>query len=123
MWTNRARIQRDIEELAKHNATPGQGLTRFSLTAEDRAARGYLRQEMQKCGLRVYEDAAGNLVDLVSQEQDVRFPTAQKGDALAGEFRYGLRFKLKDKGDYVVSVTVRDEATDEIGTAFSNVEI
>lgn len=68
-------------------------------------------------------DAAGNLVDLVSQEQDVRFPTAQKGDALAGEFRYGLRFKLKDKGDYVVSVTVRDEATDEIGTAFSNVEI
>jgi allantoate deiminase len=62
MWTNRARIQRDIEELAKYNATPGQGLTRFSLTAEDRAARGYLRQEMQGCGLSVYEDAAGNLV-------------------------------------------------------------
>ena len=62
MWTNQARIQRDIEELAKYNATPGQGLTRFSLTAEDRAARGYLRQQMQDCGLRVYEDAAGNLV-------------------------------------------------------------
>ena len=62
MWTNLARIQRDIEELAKYNATPGQGLTRFSLTAEDRAARGYLRQQMQDCGLRVYEDAAGNLV-------------------------------------------------------------
>lgn len=62
MWTNRARIQRDIEELAKYNATPGQGLTRFSLTAEDRAARGYLRQEMKGCGLSVYEDAAGNLV-------------------------------------------------------------
>ncbi len=69
MWTNRARIQRDIEELAKHNATPGQGLTRFSLTAEDRAARGYLRQEMQKCGLRVYEDAAGNLVGRREGEQ------------------------------------------------------
>lgn len=68
-------------------------------------------------------DAAGNLVDLVSQEQDLKFPSAQKADALAGEFRYGLKFKLKDKGDYVISVTLRDEATDEIGTAFSNLEI
>lgn len=68
-------------------------------------------------------DGEGNLVDLISQQQDVRFPLAQKADALAGEFRYGLKFRLKDKGDYVVSVTVRDEATDEIGTAFSNVEI
>jgi VWFA-related protein len=68
-------------------------------------------------------DREGNLVDLISQQQDVRFPTAQKEDALAGEFRYGLKFRLKDKGDYVVSVTLRDEATDEIGTAFSNVEI
>ena len=68
-------------------------------------------------------DARGNLVDLVSQQQDVRFPAAQKTDALAGEFRYGLKFKLKEKGDYVVSVTLRDEATDEIGTAFSNLAI
>ncbi len=62
MWTKRARIQRDIEELAKCNATLGQGLTRFSLTAEDRAARTYLKQEMKACGLVVFEDAAGNLV-------------------------------------------------------------
>jgi len=68
-------------------------------------------------------DGRGNLVDLVSQVQDVRFPAAQKADVLAGEFRYGLKFKLKDKGSYVVSVTLRDEATDEIGTAFSNVEL
>ena len=45
------------------------------------------------------------------------------GDVLAGRFRYGLKFRLKDKGSYVVSVTLRDEATAEIGTAFSNVEI
>ncbi len=68
-------------------------------------------------------DQKGNLVDLVSQHQDLRFPATQRADALAGEFRYGLKFKLKEKGDYVVSVTVRDEATDEIGTAFSNVHI
>lgn len=68
-------------------------------------------------------DAQGHLVDMVSQSQDVTFPIAQKADALAGEFRYGLKFKLKDKGDYVVSVTLRDEATDEIGTAFSDLVI
>jgi allantoate deiminase len=62
MWAKLDRIQRDIEELAKCNATPGRGLTRFSLTPEDRAARGYLKQEMENCGLVVFEDAAGNLV-------------------------------------------------------------
>lgn len=68
-------------------------------------------------------DQAGNFVDLVSQEQDLRFPAQQQPDVMAGEFRYGLRFKLKDRGRYVVSVTLRDEATQEIGTAFSNFEI
>ena len=62
MWTKLERIQRDIEELAKYNASPGKGLTRFSLTPEDRAARQYLRDEMSECGLAVFEDAAGNLV-------------------------------------------------------------
>jgi VWFA-related protein len=68
-------------------------------------------------------DARGNLVDLIREDQDVRFPAAQRADALAGRFRYGLKFKLEEKGDYVVSVTVRDEATDEIGTAFSNLAL
>lgn len=68
-------------------------------------------------------DAAGNLVDLVSEEKDLRFPTAQHDDVLAGQFRYGLKFRLKDRGAYVISVTLRDEATDEMGTAFSNLEI
>jgi len=68
-------------------------------------------------------DAAGNLVDLVREEKDLRFPSAQRTDILAGEFRYGLKFHLKAKGSYVISVTLKDEATDEIGTGFSNVEI
>ncbi len=68
-------------------------------------------------------DAVGNLVDLVSEEKNVEFPSAQLSEAQAGEFRYGLKFRLKKKGSYVVSVTLRDEATDEIGTAFSNLEI
>lgn len=61
MWTSLDRIRRDIEELAKCNATPGNGLTRFSLTPEDQAARKYLKTEMRECGLTVYEDAAGSL--------------------------------------------------------------
>jgi VWFA-related protein len=68
-------------------------------------------------------DAAGNLVDLVHEEKDLRFPSAQRSEALAGEFRYGLKFHLKEKGSYVVSVTLKDEATDEIGTGFTNLEI
>jgi VWFA-related protein len=68
-------------------------------------------------------DEVGNLVDLVSEEKDLRFPTAQRDDVLAGRFRYGLKFRLKDRGAYVISVTLRDRATDEIGTAFSNVRI
>jgi allantoate deiminase len=62
MMTKLERIRRDIEELATFNATPGQGLTRFSLTTQDRAARGYIREEMRGCGLRIFEDEAGNLI-------------------------------------------------------------
>ena len=65
-------------------------------------------------------DRAGQLVDLVRQTQDVRFPAAMRRDYMAGAFNYGLRFKLKQKGDYTISVTLRDEVTDEMGTAFKS---
>ncbi|PAB59617.1 M20 family metallo-hydrolase [Anaeromicrobium sediminis] len=61
MITNLHRIRRDIEELSKFNATPGQGLTRFSLTNEDREAREYIKSELTKLGLKVYEDPAGSI--------------------------------------------------------------
>lgn len=51
MKTNLDRIKRDIEELSKSNATLGQGLTRFSLTAEDRGAREYIKDETSKLGV------------------------------------------------------------------------
>lgn len=68
-------------------------------------------------------DQEGNFVDMVSQEQDLRFPSEQRQEVELAEFRYGLKFQLKDKGSYVISVTLRDEATEEIGTAFSNLQI
>lgn len=61
MKTNLDRIKTDIQELSKFNATPGQGLTRFSLTEEDRSAREYIRNELLKLGLDVYEDSAGSI--------------------------------------------------------------
>lgn len=62
MLTNVDRIKKDIENLSEFNATPGKGLTRFSLTEEDRGARNYLKNELQKLDVEIYEDAAGSLV-------------------------------------------------------------
>lgn len=61
MHTNLDRIRNDIEMLSRFNSSKGEGLTRFSLTEEDRGAREYLRSELKKIGLKVYEDAAGSL--------------------------------------------------------------
>ncbi len=61
MYTNLNRIKRDIETLSGFNDSPGEGLTRFSLTDADRGAREYLRKELIKIGLKVYEDSAGTL--------------------------------------------------------------
>jgi allantoate deiminase len=70
MKTNLARIQNDIETLSTFNSSPGQGLTRFSLTSEDRQAREYLKGELKKLNLEVYEDAAGTLFGRKSGTED-----------------------------------------------------
>lgn len=68
-------------------------------------------------------DAQGNLVNMVEQEQGLKFPSAQRDEALAGQFRYGLKFRLPKRGNYVVSITLRDEVTSEMGAGYSNVKI
>ncbi len=62
MNINQERIARDIEALAEFTATPGKGVTRFSLTEEDRKAREYIKREMKKAGLEVGDDPAGNVI-------------------------------------------------------------
>ena len=47
MLTSFNRIKRNIEELSEFNSTPGEGLTRFSLTKPERNARKYLKKEME----------------------------------------------------------------------------
>jgi allantoate deiminase len=61
MKTNFDRIKNDIETLSKYNSSKDGGLTRFSLTPEDKMARDYLKTELQNLGLEIYEDAAGTL--------------------------------------------------------------
>lgn len=68
MKTNLERIKQDLEELTKFTATPGEGMTRLSLTEEDQKTRGYLTREMRSLGIQVYEDAAGNLFGRIEGE-------------------------------------------------------
>lgn len=58
---NKHRIQTHIESLARFTATPGHGTTRLSYSNEDATARHYIKQEMNKLGLAVREDAVGNI--------------------------------------------------------------
>ena len=62
MQTKLDRIQADIENLAKFNAAPGKGLTRFTYTKEDKGAREYIKGQFSTAGLKVYEDAVGNII-------------------------------------------------------------
>lgn len=62
METKTDRIKRDIQELARFNATPGRGLTRFSFSPEDKMAREYIKEQMEAAGLNVYQDAAGTVI-------------------------------------------------------------
>lgn len=61
MKTNLDRIKKDIEKLSEFNATPGKGLTRFSFTKEDKQVREYLKEELEKLDVEIYEDEAATL--------------------------------------------------------------
>lgn len=55
------RILQDIETLAGFNSTPGEGVTRFSYSEEDRLARDYLISRMEEAGLAVRTDPIGTI--------------------------------------------------------------
>lgn len=68
-----ARIKRDLAVLAACTATPGRGCTRLPFTKETRAAAELLKRAMTDAGLRVTEDAAGNVIG-VRAGRDPRLP-------------------------------------------------
>lgn len=55
------RIKKDIEILREFTSTPGEGVTRLSLSEEDRKAREYLIAEMNKIGAAVKVEPPGNI--------------------------------------------------------------
>ena len=62
LLSDRQRIQRDIEALARFTSSPGQGVSRFSFTTEDRLAREYIKRQMSASHLQIREDAAGTII-------------------------------------------------------------
>lgn len=61
MQVNAERIMKRIQDLAQFNATPGQGITRFSYSPQDAQARAYLMEQFRELGLTVRVDPMGNI--------------------------------------------------------------
>lgn len=61
MHTNLERIINDIKTLATFNSTPGEGVTRSAYSKEDLQAKNYLKKEMGKIGLEIWEDGFSTL--------------------------------------------------------------
>jgi len=55
------RIARDLDIINSFNATPGQGITRFTFSNPYMKARAYVSEELRKTGARVSTGAGGNL--------------------------------------------------------------
>ena len=56
------RLWRRLSELAQIGKQESGGVTRLSLTDEERAAKDMVADFMEEAGLSVREDAAGNLI-------------------------------------------------------------
>lgn len=64
------RIAENLEALKAFTATPGNGCTRLPFTKESRDAVNYLKNVMEDAGLRVWEDAAGNVFGMLKGEDE-----------------------------------------------------
>ncbi len=62
MTTDGERLWRRISDLGEVGEQEGGGVTRLSLSAEERAAKDRVAMYMEEAGLSVREDAAGNLI-------------------------------------------------------------
>jgi VWFA-related protein len=65
-------------------------------------------------------DAHGKNVGFHHQTQDVKLTAAQKSQAIADAFRYRMNVRLA-RGEFTVAVTLRDDLSNDVGTAIKNV--
>ena len=59
------RIAKDLEAIKAFTATPGNGCTRLPFTKEARDVVNYLTKIMEEAGMKVHEDAAGNVIGVL----------------------------------------------------------
>ena len=72
------RVCENLEHLKLFTATPGNGCTRLPFTKETRDAVNYLTEVMTEAGLKVHEDAAGNVIG-VMEGADPTLPCIMMG--------------------------------------------
>jgi VWFA-related protein len=65
-------------------------------------------------------DANGKNVGFHHKTQDLKMSAAQHAQAVADAFRYQINVRL-DRGDFTMAVTLRDDLTNEVGTAIKKV--
>ena len=65
-------------------------------------------------------DAKGNNVGFHHKVQDLSMSSAEHDRAVADAFRYRMNVRL-DRGDFTVAMTMRDDMSNEIGTAVQKV--
>jgi len=56
------RLRKDLLDLARFGEEAGRGLKRTALSEADLAARQWFKERMKEAGLKVYEDAAANII-------------------------------------------------------------
>lgn len=76
-----ARLQRDIEELAKFSCVKSRGCTRYTYSKEWKAARDYVVREMEAAGLKVREDPVGIIIGTL-EGKDPSKPIVMTGSHL-----------------------------------------
>ncbi len=67
-------------------------------------------------------NALGQNVGYRHQVQDLSFSPEQRDKAIADAFRYRMNVRL-DKGDFTVAITMRDDLSNEIGTAVQKIKL
>ena len=67
-------------------------------------------------------DANGANVGFHHKTQDLVFTPAQRDQAVADAFRYRMNVRL-DRGEFTIAVTLRDDLSNEVGTAVQKVKL
>ncbi|MFC4320451.1 Zn-dependent hydrolase [Litchfieldia salsa] len=89
MNINQERLWSNIQELGQIGEDPKGGITRLSFTESEREAKKLVKQYMENAGLRVWEDAIGNLFGR-KEGQNPKAPAVMIGSHIDSVFNGGI---------------------------------